>query len=439
MVEVNELLMTSSLASNLGSVCIWNYRTGTCMHSYKNGGIVTSNAIAFIRDDYFIAAEQSKPLIHVWQVNSQETSKQLKIVSPGKVSALTVSPDGTYCAAGVGEQLYVWHIPSGDLLAIVAKHFQPIVKIIFTKDGSQVISAGEDGLVIIWRLNQLVNYLVSEQADPVHIIAEHSLPVRDICVSNNTRKTYIMSVSADCTLKIHQIDSGELLLSMVYNTGLTSVACNAIGTQVYVGTSDGPIYETSLLNPPRNKVYHADSDEERRNLFLGHTKNVTSLSVSVDGTSLASGSADCQVIIWHIPTKQKLKVIDHSAAITNVLFIVPIKNMFVEELKSTTVVNCFKRDLAVVDSNKKTFEIFCVKDIKLPFEDTTKNTVNPATKNVASKSELQEEINKLKHINSQLYNFSLRSILEQKSDELSDKNTSDSSFQSNRKKRKHKF
>lgn len=409
-----EILLTTDSSPNLGSACAWNHKAGTCVHNYKSGGIITSNTIAFIRDDYFIAAERLKPLIHVWKINSQETTKQMKIVTPGPVTSLAVSPDGNYCVAGIAEHLYVWHITTGNLLANVGKHFQNIIKVIFSKDGSYVVSAAEDGIVFIWRLNQLVSQMHSIQSEPVYSLTDHTLPIRDMCISSSAKNAYLMTVSCDCSLKINQVDSGDLLLSVVFDVSLTAVACNTLGTQVYIGTTNGNIYEISLVNPPRNRSYHELSND-KVNLFSGHTKNITALTVSADGVSLASGAADSQVIIWHIPTKQKLKTISHNGTITNVLFMMVMKNMFAEEFKPSTVLNSFKRDLTTEENNRQVIEVIHSEDINLPFEDGRKNIVQESTPTAMSNdSSLQSEIDRLKQINSKLYQFSVECILEQK-------------------------
>lgn len=362
--DCTEILLTTDQTQNLGSASVWNYKAGTSLHYYKGGGILTSNSVAFIRNDYFIAAEKLKPLIHVWQINSQEISKQLKIVTPGPVNSLDVSPDGNYCIAGINEHLYIWQVSTGTLLGNVAKHFQPIIKVKFSKDGNFVITAGEDGIVIIWRLGQLISN-ATIQLEPLHTLTDHTLSVRDFCVSSSTKSAYLITVSSDCSLKIHQINSGELLLSVIFNTPLTAVTCNPTGTQLFIGNTNGEIQQISLLNPPRNRTYH-DLNSESSEIFMGHTKSITSLSVSIDGLSLASGSADNLVIIWHIPTKQKIKTLNHNGPLTNVSFFMAKKNMFVEEFKPLTILTPFKRDLSSNENQSQIIEVIHSKDMELP-------------------------------------------------------------------------
>ena len=34
----------------------------------------------------------------------------MRIVCPGRVTSLAVSPDGSYCVAGIAEKLHVWQV-----------------------------------------------------------------------------------------------------------------------------------------------------------------------------------------------------------------------------------------------------------------------------------------------------------------------------------------
>lgn len=440
MADVTEILVTTDNSSNLGSASIWNYKAGTSLHNYKGGGVITSNTVAFIRDNYFIGAERLKPLIHIWQINSQETAKQMKIIAPGPVTALDVSLDGNYCVAGIGEQLCVWHIPTGNLLANVTKHFQQITKILFSKNSTYVISAAEDGIVFVWKLNQLIAQVHSMTLEPLYSLTDHTLPIRDMCVSNSAKNAYLMTVSSDCTLKINQIDSGELLLSVVFDDSLTAVTCNNFGTHVFVGSTKGDIHEISLLNPPRSVTHH-DLNNDKVCTFSGHSKNITALSVSTDGLYLASGAADAQVIIWHIPTKQKLKTITHKGSVTNVLFSMAMKNMFIEEYKPSIVFNTFKRNLVAEDNNQQVIEVIHSEDINF-FNENVESNVKYLIQNptLLQNTELQLEIERLKHINSQLYQYSVGCILEQKNDDKKNipaKIKMSSPFEKNMKKRKH--
>lgn len=417
MSDTTEVLVTSDSSASLWSTCVWDINTGTSIHSYKGGGVSAPSTISLIANDYMISAERLKPLLHVWPINSQETIKNTRFLCPGRVSALTVSSDGKFCAAGIEEKLYVWQIATGRLLSIASKHFQPITKVVFTSDASHIVTAGEDGLMLIWPLahlisqqaNDLISQSVAGQTDPLHTLSDHSMPIKDICIGKSGLHARLVSVSADRTMKIYELISGTLLLTVVFDECLTAVTMNLSETSIYVGTVDGSIFELSLLNPPRNREYHVNKSETA--LFKGHTKSITALSVSVDGQTLASGSFDEQVIIWHIQTKQKIRTIPHKGAITNAFFAISPKNLFVHDLKPVTMIKPFQR--STEEDSDGIIEVIHTKDQQLPYACISEvGEVKEQITVVSKEKELESEVEKLKAINAKLYQFTLNKIVQ---------------------------
>lgn len=417
MSEIYETLLTSDKSSNLWTAALWDYNSGTCLHYYRKGSLLNSNGFTFIGNDYFLAAESTKPIINVWSVNSQETLKNTKIVCSGIVSSLTASPDGNYCAGAINEQLHIWQTKSGQLLRVASKHFQPITRICFTSDGSFIVTSGEDGLLIVWALNRLLTH---EQSDPLHVISDHSLPIKDIYVGRSPNgNTRVMSVSADCTLKIHELASGQLLLTVVFDKMPTALVSDVTEKLVFVGMNDGNIKEVNLFNPPRNNLRHMEDDKNL--IFKGHTSTVTTLSISIDGLVLASGSQDNQVILWHIPSKQKQRVIRHNGPVTNVKFLTGLSNVFRSDFKPSFIFKIFFRSLTN-DSNQS-IDIMHREDISLPFYEEKFNEDSRNNKNIDSLNNLDnrnDDINKLKSINHQLYEFCLNMIVNQAKDKDED-------------------
>ena len=49
----------------------------------------------------------------------QEESQQ-KIVCPGRVSALAVSPDGLFCIASIADKVYIWEVSIFFLIVLMS-------------------------------------------------------------------------------------------------------------------------------------------------------------------------------------------------------------------------------------------------------------------------------------------------------------------------------
>lgn len=403
--DLFEILLTTDLSSNQNSAALWDYNSGTCLHTYRKGGVINPNAVSFIRNEYLLGGDKDKPLIHVWPINGQEVVKNIRVVCSGKVSTLTVSQDGNWCAGGIGEQLHVWNVPSGQLIAIVAKHFQPIRKVLFTSDGSYVVSSGEDGLVIVWSVNRLVAQ--TDQNEPVHVLTNHTLPIVDFILSKTPSGTArIFSISLDCTMKIHELASGRLLLSVVFDKQPTRIAIDATEKLIFVGNNEGAIDEINLVNPPRNVIHHHKSESHQ---FKGHEKSITSLAVATDGMTLASGSDDGTIILWHILSKQKLRTIQANGTVSNVSFVCAYKNIFGNDLKTTFAFSGLQRNVSMLSDCNPCIEVYQAASKPLPFREVTYEAL-PDDDN---SKDLQAELEKLKFANKKLYEFSLECVFGQ--------------------------
>lgn len=296
----------------------------------------------------------------------------------------------------------------------------------FTDDGAHFVSAGHDGYIFVWKLSSLL-LKINEEIESVYSkdnFSHHSLPVSDVYVGHGGMRSIVVSVSIDRTCKIHDLASGTLLLNLVFPEALTSVIMDHLETNVYVGTSEGNIFEFSLQSPPRMKEYHIDSETiTNKQRFVGHKTAVTTLSISIDGETLLSGSTDENVKFWHIPSKQLIRSIPHKGSITNAKFILAPKPMFDQEIKLHLITNKYKKD----DDN--VLEVLITHPIE-QFDDITGEFSVSALNQGSAKSKtnsdvngndhenelngLRAEVKLLKQINKQLFENSMQKTFCQK-------------------------
>lgn len=251
--DILEVLFTCDNNEHQLSCSAWDFRTGTNLMSYKGGGYVQQRSLCFLRSEYVISANSTKPLIHVWPINSQEQISSVRFVIPGKPNALALSPDGNFLVAAIQETLYIWHMTTGRMLNTVSKHYQTVTCLKFTDDASHFVSAGHDGGVLVWNLTQVVSR-VDENQTPLYSFNDHGLPVTDVHIGVGGIRAYMTTVSLDRTCKIYDLSSGTLLLNVVFAESLQCVVQNSLETSVYVGTTSGSIYEFNIDALPRTKV-----------------------------------------------------------------------------------------------------------------------------------------------------------------------------------------
>ncbi|KAK6625813.1 hypothetical protein RUM43_006112 [Polyplax serrata] len=421
MTDCLEVLFVSDSSGKQKTANCFNPKVGTTLMTYRGSG-APKRCVSLIGNDYLVSADVNKPILNIWPLNSQEPMQELRMVIAGKPSALCVSPDGHYCVAGIDGKIYIWHISSGSLLNVISRHYQAVNKICFTDDSSYFVTAGEDGLVLVWRVADVVAKqfgnvfrLNSSQVAPVYSFSDHSLPVNDAFVGCGSLKARLFTISSDQTCKIYCLSSGKLLLSIVFSHVLTAVTVNDIETQLFVGTASGKIQFFHLDSYPRSLEYHVPDDINESATLTGHTKSVTCLSISLDGVTLASGSDDEKVFLWNVPSRQLIRSFDMKGPVTNVFFSIASSNIFLEKFKPLMVVSKFEKTSSAGDKNisvnvriNKTIEpLSLVSEFETPKQEV-REFVEKEEEKVTS---LKDQISTLKNINKELYQFAMNKIL----------------------------
>jgi len=365
---------------------------------------------------FLVSGQTKQPLLNVWQLNKHE-QKPLKYITPGVLQSLAASPCGHLLVGTAEERIYVWQTSSGKLLRIInTGHYQKINVTKFTSDGSHFVTAGEDGNVILWPQDSL---------KPRHVWSHHTLAVTDFHLGMGGLNSRIFTVSKDQTVKVYSVSSGQFLLDVEFNSKLTSIAIDSAEESGFVGADNGLVFVFSLTNPPRDLKMSVSGDNS--NTFKGHTQEVTCLSVSLDGLTLASGSKDHDVRIWHIKSRQCIKVIPHKGTVTSLSYMMPKLGMLDTD--------AFKPDLTfsllektVVDKTVTLSDIYSVNIITRNDSDEHKSEPNArqllnssvVNANIVNQHDKLDdhgdvtlEIKRLKTINNKIYEAAVKAILKE--------------------------
>lgn len=414
MSDETEIAIVSNSTGLPYSCSVWDVRTGTNLMNYKGDGPAVQQSVKLIRNEFLIYGNLSKPLLHIFPLNGQDQIQSSRFVMPGRVSCLDISPDGNYCVAGVAENIYIWQIKTGIMLANISKHYQTITSIKFTSDGSHIISSGKDGMVIVWNLTNAIARQQYSQNEPLYAFSDHNLPVTGVYVGSGGMKSILCSVSLDRTCKVYSLTSGILLLDIVFPEPLTSVVIDHLESKIYVGSVSGLIYELGISSPPRfNELYLQKI--LKKSAFSGHTGNVTCLSLSLDGETLMSAGEDGNVIIWHLISKQIIRKIPQKGPVTNAYFHLTPRCMFDQKIKLNLITSNFQRMINnSIEMEENVIEVMnnenCMisKTLNQLNNYSTKTNKNSDAKEIEA---LKDEINKLKSINRNLINFRINKIL----------------------------
>ncbi|XP_045160558.2 WD repeat-containing protein 18-like [Mercenaria mercenaria] len=406
-----EVLFTSDISGQLWNTCVWDINTGTSLTSYK-GESTSHRGLCILGNQYLLGSSCSKPLIHVWALQRRE-QHQLKIICPGRVTALAVSPDGTYCIAAVGEKIHLWQVCTGNLMSVLSRHYQTVNVLKFTDNCSHFISGGEDNLVIVWSLVSVLSSMnnPTRKPEPVRIWSSHSLPVTDVHVGKGGSRCRVVSASLDQTCKIWDMVSGELLQTIVFPTSVMSVAMDTAELRLLAGGSNGDVYCINMYGQPIRTERHIEShDQQGVSCLKGHSKQVTCLSVSTDGTKIVSGSHDHTVKIWDVFSGQCVRTLQHKGQVTNTLIVPTPPAIINAEIKPTLHLQPFKRHLYTGEDNSEDGGILHIRITGQQKEEDREMDLSKLQKEHFSDtniSSLKEELQQVKAINQDIFNFTV--------------------------------
>ncbi|KAH0956515.1 hypothetical protein HN011_002292 [Eciton burchellii] len=293
------------------SAAVWDPENGSQLFAYKNAGALEYRTLQLFSDSYLLGASVAKSRIHIWPLNSPVPLNNIRLNTPGKVHALTCTPNGSYLIAAIEEKLIVWQTCNGRILANLS-----------------------------------------------------------LCFGHGGACTRLYTISLDGKANIYEVSSGDLLLSLIYNVPLTAIAVNICDSELFVGCINGNILQCNLHNPPRGIEQHVNTDEENM-VFKAHKSNVTALSVSVNCRILVSGSTDKAVHVWDIASKQVLRTMEHKGPVTAAFFAMSLQNEEIADKDTVIRVISRGRNLeelidfkSYVDSNSDPDEQEDVKELE---------------------------------------------------------------------------
>lgn len=141
-------------------------------------------------------------------------------------------------------------------------------------------------------------------------LAAHSSWVTCVAVSPNS--PIFASSSLDDTIKVWNINTGELLLNMTgHNRGVNTIVISPDGRTLVSGSDDYTVRVWSFLN---GALLGA---------LTGHSRDVNAVAISPDGKLLVSGGEDRTIRFWSMSTGALLKTLAEVAGMIKTIAISP--------------------------------------------------------------------------------------------------------------------
>jgi WD40 repeat protein len=136
-----------------GATKVYDLATGEFISLFMPGttSFIDGGHLAFSPDGQYLATASEEHL-YLWNM-SNRTMVFTDDSPSGDISKLTFSPEGSLLATGstLG-MIALWDAADGALAGQAAGHVLTVTDLLFTSEGSQLISASEDGTIRVWGL-----------------------------------------------------------------------------------------------------------------------------------------------------------------------------------------------------------------------------------------------------------------------------------------------
>jgi WD40 repeat protein len=291
-------------ASSDCTVRMWNARTYEPLPGIQCSGEVC--VIAISPDSVRLAVrEDSSGGVGILRVFDAVTlTEQAQVQTyPGHLMSQSIgfSPDGDSIASGTGSgAVQVWDANTLSMLSTSRGHHGQVTAIVFSADGSRIISGSLDGTVHIRPVKPL-----EEQFVP---IPGHDEWVCQAVFSPDHSR--VVSGSSDNTVRIWDgLTCEELAVLTGHDHVIWTVAYSPDGSRVLSGSEDCSIRIWSAL------------DFQEITVLKGHRGGVMFVTFAPDATLIASCSGDYTVRLWSSFTFQELACLEgHRDIVWSVAF-----------------------------------------------------------------------------------------------------------------------
>ena len=228
--------------------------------------------------------------VAIWDATSHRLEREWTNGFSGPVTALEFAPnsEGVMAADGMtGQSGMLRWIPlkAGSPMTSWRAHSDTVFDLEFSRDGSQLVTAGGDRLIRVW-----------EVATRKEIATLEGHTAQVLTAAFNSNATQVVSGGADKELKVWDIASREKIISLGrHSAGVTGVSWPGDNQVIFAVGEDGAAYRYTDLKAHNGEQSSASGQEHS----LGHsTDGMLCVAANSDHTMVFVGSQDGSVRAW---------------------------------------------------------------------------------------------------------------------------------------------
>jgi WD40 repeat protein len=176
-----------------GTVRYWDLKTGKELKRFWHKGEIAD--VKFSADERFaISAGWTDKTVRMWDI---QTGEQIHLVqADSNIWGLAIAPDGDKIAVTAGNDLSLWDWKRGKRLLAFKGHTKPTRGIVFSSDGSRLLSGSEDGTLRLWDVTT---------AEQLKVFSGHTNEIHTVTFTPDGKRA--VSGSSDGTIRLWDVDT----------------------------------------------------------------------------------------------------------------------------------------------------------------------------------------------------------------------------------------
>jgi WD40 repeat protein len=243
--------------------------------------------VALTPDESMLISADTSGVINLWDMATQQVTRQLVNGEGGDLIDTALSPDGSLFAASSGNAVVMWNLGSGEQIYRVPTGESDIRALDFSPDGA---------LLAVGSADQTIHLLNPTTGEPVgEPLRGHNAAVESLDFAPNG--TLLASAGRDAQIILWDTatwqTSGKPLSG--HDVDIRAVAFSPDSNKLASGDTDGQII---LWNMITRQMITDPLDE--------HEDRINELTFSPDGRIVASASADQTVRLWLASTGRSI-------------------------------------------------------------------------------------------------------------------------------------
>jgi WD40 repeat protein len=276
-------LVTLGHASPL---CLWDAATGHLLLSLPGAADAELNSFAFSPDGKLLITSNNLGSLSVYNTATNQLIYQAPKAASERLGSLTFEPNGRFVTMyDSSGSVREWDILNRAMYGLpFQRRTSPASNLALSPDG-KYLAAGDLSGIQLWDVN------THQPVD--RPFTGHTDLVTQVVFSPDSR--YLISGSADKTVRVWDVETGQVLQTLKQDSAVTSLAISADGVHLASGAESGIVNQ---WNPSYTPAF------ETWTIQTGHT--LAALAFSQQGKALAAVGDNGFVNLWDVASHQPL-------------------------------------------------------------------------------------------------------------------------------------